>query len=187
MGYFVYKFGWQLTICRWISSFVWSFFFSNDIPWQYIAIRIAIRLLCIAIYRNTLLPYRDTPTYDLCFLGVISKRLLILTLKCNVFGKGEITTYFLHLEFDVPLQLEQTTGGYIAQVRIYYIYLLYRVNTNPSDIITCGADSHSWTPMFSGYEVNAHATELPWRLLELKVIISNYANNYANNYKNVIQ
>ena len=41
--------------------FVWSFF-SNNIPWQYIAIRIVIRLSCIAIYRNTLLPYRDTPT-----------------------------------------------------------------------------------------------------------------------------
>jgi hypothetical protein len=37
-------------------------FFSNDIPWQYIAIRIVIRLPSIAIYRNTLLPYRDTPT-----------------------------------------------------------------------------------------------------------------------------
>jgi hypothetical protein len=42
--------------------FVWSFF-SNNIPWQYIAIRIVIRLSGIAIYHNTLLPYRDTPTY----------------------------------------------------------------------------------------------------------------------------
>jgi hypothetical protein len=44
------------------SVFVWSLF-SNNIPWQYIAIRIVIRFTCIAIYRNTLLPYRDTPSF----------------------------------------------------------------------------------------------------------------------------
>ena len=46
---------------RWISLVVWCFF-SNNVPRQYIAIHIVIRLSCIAIYRNTLLPYRDIPT-----------------------------------------------------------------------------------------------------------------------------
>ena len=60
-GILCLQIGGQHSTCGWISVFVWSFF-SKNIPWQYIAIRIVIQLSCIAIYRNTLLPYRDTPS-----------------------------------------------------------------------------------------------------------------------------
>jgi hypothetical protein len=84
MGYFVYKLEGNIQHA---DEFLCLFglFFSNDIPWQYIAIRIVILLLCIAIYRNTLLPYRDTPILDCNIsirtpLNILSKRFILVHL-----------------------------------------------------------------------------------------------------------
>jgi hypothetical protein len=76
-GVLCLQIGGQLTT----SVFVWSFF-SNNIPWQYIAIRIVIQLSCIAIYRNTLLLYRDTPTTETSVCSLICKLSIRIMVAC---------------------------------------------------------------------------------------------------------
>ena len=83
-GILCLQIGGQHSTCGWISVFVWSFS-SNNIPWQYIAIRIVIRLSCIAIYRNTLLPYRDTPKSYI----VSHKRKVNTVVQC---WQGDVST-----------------------------------------------------------------------------------------------
>jgi hypothetical protein len=60
MGCIVYKLEGNVQHADEFLCLFWSAF-SNNIPWQYIAIRIVIQLSCILIYCNTLLPYRDIP------------------------------------------------------------------------------------------------------------------------------
>jgi hypothetical protein len=70
--------------------FVWSFF-SNNTPWQYIAIRIVIRLSCIAIY---LLPYRDSPNSQLN--NDVNVTLCVCYAKVLMHSPcGQYTLYFL--------------------------------------------------------------------------------------------
>jgi hypothetical protein len=71
--------GGQRTTGGWIFVFVWCVY-THNIPWQYIAIRIVIRLSCIAKYRNTLLPYRDTPTCWLLWVLMLQHTCMLLNL-----------------------------------------------------------------------------------------------------------
>jgi hypothetical protein len=83
--------GGQRSACRWISVFYWSFF-SNDFPWQYIAIRI---WACITIYLKTLLSYCDTPTPCTLFISLIFFSTLISFFSLNVKISIEINLEFV--------------------------------------------------------------------------------------------